>query len=239
MHQVVHCGAIGHASVISRSFKSGYRVLAEGLQALMSSSIEADAIFKNCLSKVWRLGFAEFRMLDRLARATRKSSNKSQIFFSNWGSSMGHVTRLLQNMMTCCSLILQRSLNSSANIKVTALHAIVLPVMSSTSWLSDIDQIISVAPLPMTRGLHQSAAILLSCVIQNASHVRDVVRDARMTQLFRNGTMFRMQVEKPERKLSALRHCNNPSRCWPMVGKLIVWMPGRLLRVRLTKMLWF
>jgi hypothetical protein len=196
MHQVVHCDANGHASVISRSFKSGRRVLAAGLQAMLSSSIEADAIFKHCLNKVWRLGYAEFRSLDRLARVTRESSEKSNTFFSVWDSSMGQVMRLLHNFMICGSLLLQRSAISSQSEKTITLRAIVFPAMSSAAWLNDIDQIISVAPLPMTRGLHQATATLLSCVVQNISHLQDVVRDARVNQLFRNGTMFKLQVLK-------------------------------------------
>jgi hypothetical protein len=194
MHQVVHCDANGHASVISRSFQSCRRVLAVGLQAMLSSSIEADAIFKHCLNKVWRLGYAEFRSLDRLARVTRESSEKCHTFSSIWDSSMGQVMRLLQNFMICGSLLLQRSAISSPSEKASTLQAIVLPAMSSTTWLNDIDQIISVAPLPMTRGLHQATATLLSCVVQNVSHLQDVVRDARVNQLFRNGTMFKLQV---------------------------------------------
>ena len=204
MHQVVRCDSSGHASVIFRSFKSDHRVLAEGLQALLSSSIEAGSIFQSCMDKLWRLGFAEFRSLDRLARATREVSKTREAFGSTWGSSMGRVTRLLQNMMTSSSVLLQRGAVSSQNAKSTILQAIVVPAMSSTNWLNDIDQVISVAPLPMTRGLQQAAATLLSCVIKHISHVSDVMRDERITQLLRNGTMVKLQVRE---KLSSCNSC--------------------------------
>lgn len=194
MHQVVRCDSSGHASIISRSFKPGHRMLAEGLQALLSSSIEASSIFQSCMDKLWRLGFAEFRSLDRLARAGREVSKTSGAFVRAWDSSMGHATRLLQNMMTSSSVLLQRSALSSQKAKSTTLQAIVVPAMSSTNWLNDIDQIISVAPLPMTRGLQQAAATLLSCVVQHISHVSDVIRDERIAQLLRNGTMVKLQV---------------------------------------------
>jgi hypothetical protein len=194
LHQVVQCDARGHAEVISRSFKSGIQLMAVGVQALMSSSIEANAVFKQCLAKLWRLGFAEFRSLDRLARAARSSSEQSRAFFADWNSSMGHVIRFLQHVMACCCRILQRSDTSSQNAKVAALHAIVQPAMSSSTWLSDFDQIISVAPLAMTRGMHQSAAALLSSIFRNLSLVHENLRDARISQLFRNGTMVKLQV---------------------------------------------
>jgi hypothetical protein len=196
MHQVVQCDNNGHAAVISRSFHSDIRVMAAGVQALMSSSIEANAVFKLCLNKLWRLGFAEFRSLDRLARATRRSSEQSHVFCADWNSGMGHVTRFLQSMMTCCSRLLQRSSSFGQSAKSTALHTVVQPAMSSSTWLSDFDQIISVAPLAMTRGMHQSAATLLSCMFRNLPHVHENFRDARITQFFRNGTMVKLQVQK-------------------------------------------
>jgi hypothetical protein len=199
MHQVVQCGSVGHAAVISRSFKPGLQVMAEGVQALMSSSIEADAVFKQCLTKLWRLGFAEFRSLDRLARAARGSCEQSHSFIADWNSSMGQVTRFLQNVMACCSLLLQRSATLTQSAKTAAFLAIVQPAMSSSAWLSDFDQIISVAPLAMNRGMHQSAATLLSCIFRNLSHAHENVRDARIAQLFRSGTMVKLQVQRHAR----------------------------------------
>jgi hypothetical protein len=196
LHQVVQCDSSGHAAIISRSFKPGNQTLAEGLQALLSSSIESSAIFKACLIKLWRLGFAEFRSLDRLARATRESSSNSRVFSCDWDSSMGHAIRLLQNMMASCGMLLQRSTSLSSSSKSAVIQAVVLNAMFSTSWLSDIDQIISVAPQPMIRGLHQSASALVSHVFQNASHAPEITRDSRITQLIQGGTLVKLQVQR-------------------------------------------
>ena len=169
-------------------------MIAAGLQAILASSIEANAIFKLCLNKLWRLGFAEFRSLDRLARAARASSENCHAFVSEWNSSMGQMMRLLQNTMMCCCRLLQRSALAGQIEKTAAIQAVILPAMASAAWLSDFDQIISTAPLPMTRGFHQSAATLISLAIQNISHVHEDTRDARISQLFRNGSMVKLQV---------------------------------------------
>jgi hypothetical protein len=112
---------------------------------------------------------------------------------------MGQVTRFLQNVMACCSLLLQRSATLTQSAKTAAFLAIVQPAMSSSAWLSDFDQIISVAPLAMNRGMHQSAATLLSCIFRNLSHAHENVRDARIAQLFRSGTMVKLQVQRHAR----------------------------------------
>jgi hypothetical protein len=225
LHQVVQCDSSGHSAIISRSFKPGIQTLAEGFQALLSSSIESSAIFKDCLIKLWRLGFAEFRSLDRMARATREGSANFRSFSGAWDSSMGQVIRLLQNIMSSCSVLLQRSESFSSSAKSAIVQAVVLPALSSAGWLSDINQVISVAPLPMTRGLHQSASALVSRMFQNAAHAPEVTREARITQLIRDGIVVKLQVGD----ISSLPFdslTDATFRCWPIVGRSTVWTIG-------------
>ena len=217
LHQVVQCDSSGHSAIISRSFKPGMQTLAEGLQSLLSNSIESSAIFKGCLIKLWRLGFAEFRSLDRLARTMREGSANFRSFSGSWDSSMGQVIRLLQNIMSSCCILLQRSESFSSSAKAAIVQAVVLPSLSSAGWFSDIDQVISVAPLPMTRGLHQSASALVSRMFQNAVHAPEVTREARITQLIRDGTLVKLQVHHISLlPLHSLTHAT--FRCWPIAG---------------------
>jgi hypothetical protein len=194
MHQVVDCDSSGHATIINRSFRSGVDLVASGVQAVLSSSTEAEAVFKQCLGKLWRLGFAEFRLLDRSARASRSSSPSCHCFVSSWSSSMGHFMRLLQSLMTCWLRLLQRSAILSPAAKAAAAGSLVLPALTTPAWLNDMHQIISIAPSFTSRGLQQAAASLMSAVFQNTSYTSSTLIESRAAQFIRGGTMTLLQV---------------------------------------------